>query len=220
MEKLTAEQKEKLAYEILELLKEFELNGDLRIYFNNKCIQGDGTVIEDVRGSDIFDATDDTISMTFEGGFYDVINYNLPSLYDEVIPKFQAVLEANGLHYEQGYPWNLSTYYNDPDAYADVEEEMEGSSHKNPIFIRKGQCPDSLEPIRAEWEKRQIQHGEDGSCVIGAGFRFKYEGLYYKMPPQGPYQGSISWEASKDIIQRMLIDVGCDELSYDDGRLD
>lgn len=221
MEKLTAEQKEKLANEILELLKEYDLNGDLRIYYNNKCLQGNGAVIEDVKGSDKFEyANDDTLSITFEGAFYSVINYHMPSLHNEVMPKFKKILENYGLYYEQGHAWNLSTYYDDPEAYADVQEEKEGDSHITPIIIRKGQCPIELEPIRAEWEKRQLEHGEDGSSVIGAGFGFRFKGLYYRMPPQGPYQGSISWEASKDIIQRMLIAAECEELSYDDGRMD
>lgn len=221
VKKLTTKQKENLANEILSLLKDYNLNEDIMIYFNNKCLQGDGTIIENVKGSDKFEyATDDTLSMTFDGDFYDVINYNLPSLHNKIYPLFAKLLGNYGLFYELGHKWNLFTYYIEPDAYPDVQEEIAGESFKNPICIKNECCPYELEPIRVEWERRQTEHGEDGTCVIGAGFRFKFKNLYYRMPPQGPYQGCCSWEASKDIIQEKLIAAGCKELIYEDGRMD
>ena len=112
LKNLTTEQKETLAYEILNLLKEYELTAEVRIYFNNKCISGEGKLIPDVLGSSKFEyATDDTISMTFEGEFCDVINYEYPELANIVMPKFNALLESYGLFHEQGHHWNLGTYY-------------------------------------------------------------------------------------------------------------
>lgn len=205
----------------MELLKQYELNTDVCIYFNGKCIKGDGTVITDVRGSDKFeDATDDTVAMTFEGGFYDVINYNLQSLSDVVIPKFSSVLESYGLFYEQCDRWNLSAYYISPKAADTAKEEKEGETAKNPIRINKRNSPAALEPARSRWEKLQNEHGDEGSCAVGAGFTFKFNGLYYKMPPQGKWQGSLSWEASADIIRQMLIDAGCGNVIFDDGCMD
>ena len=96
----------------------------------------------------------------------------------------------------------------------------EGSSPKMPVHIRKGACPADIEPIRAEWEKRQNEYGDIGSAVRGAGLVFKYNGLYYKMPPQGRWQGSCSWEASVDVIEQMLIDAGCKKVVYEWGVLD
>ena len=101
-----------------------------------------------------------------------------------------------------------------------LQQQKEGDSRNNPIFIRTNQCPYELEPIRAEWEKREIKHGDDGPCVLGAGFKFKFKELYYKMPPQGQCQGSLSWESSMDIIEQMLIAAGCEELSFDYGNMD
>jgi hypothetical protein len=114
LERLTAEMKECLAYKILELLKEYELTADVWIYFNSKCLTGEGKVIPDVLGSDKFQyATDDTISMTFEGDFCGVINYRCPELANAVMPKFDALLKSYGLFYEQGHHWNLGTYIQD-----------------------------------------------------------------------------------------------------------
>jgi len=96
----------------------------------------------------------------------------------------------------------------------------EGSSPKMPVLIRKGNCPADIEPARCEWEKRQYEYGDVGGAVIGAGFSFKYDGLYYWMPPQGHWQGNVSWEASRDIIKQMLIDAGCIKVIYKWGVLD
>jgi len=81
-------------------------------------------------------------------------------------------------------------------------------------------CPPELEDIRAEWQKRQNEYGDVGCCVIGAGFEFEFGGTQYRMPPQGYTQGSCSWEASKDDIGKMLIEAGCNDVSYDWGRID
>jgi len=221
MKRLTKKSKEKMAYEILELLKEYELNTDTRIYFSNKCLTGEGETIENIKGSEYFNyANDDTLSMSFEGGFYSVINYYNPQLADEVEPIFSEILNSYGLYYELGDAWNLAIYYNQSELNQGVIELEEGTDPKNPIYINSNVCPTELESIRSEWEKRENEYGDVGSCVLGAGFRFKFDGLYYKMPPQGHYQGSCSWEASADIIREMLKNAGCKEISYDWGNMD
>jgi hypothetical protein len=210
VEKLNEKQKESLAYEILSLLKEHELENGVWIYFNNKCLDGNGKITDNVRAGDKFEyANDETVSMAFEGAFY------------EVMPKFTKLLASYGLFYEQGNHSNLAAYY--IESYPEEEtaaEEKEGASNNNPIYIRKASCPAALEPARAEWEKRQNDYGDVGSCVIDAGFRFVFDGLFYKMPPQGCTQGSISWEASVDYIQQMLVDAGCKDVSYNCGVMD
>ena len=106
---LTAEQKEKMAHEILGLLTEYDLNTDVNIYFNNKRLTGDGAITENMRGSDYFKyANDETLSMSFEGEFYEVINYYCPAMADIVMPKFAGILDAYGLFYEMGDTWNLA----------------------------------------------------------------------------------------------------------------
>ena len=221
IKRLTKKQKEKLAYEILELLKEYGLNTDVRIYFAGKCLTGNGDIISGVRASDRFDyANDDTLSMAFEGSFYEVINYYAPATANIVLPKFSGILKAYGLYYELGNPWNLATYYCNPKLAKSVPEIKEGENAKNPVRIYRDNCPAELEAVRAEWEQRQNIYGDVGTCVLGAGFTFKHKGVYYKMPPQGRWQGSLSWEASKDDIKDMLLDIGCEDITYDWGRMD
>lgn len=220
---LTAANKKKLANEIMDFLKENDINEDVCIYYSHERLNGDGTILENVVASDYFDyANDKTISMSFEGSFYEVINYYCGGFGESMLEKFNKILKKYGLYYELGNAWNLSTHYLNNDlemlGYAPV---LEGEK-KNPIFILKykGNCPPAIEPIRAEWEKRENEYGDVGSCVIGAGFEFKYEGLYYEMPPQGHWQGSVSWEASVNDIQKLLTEVGCEEIYFNYGRMD
>lgn len=221
MKRLTKKQKEKLAYEILELLKQHELAGDVRIYFNNMCLTGDGAVLEDMKGSDYFKyATDKTISMSFEGDLCGVLNYHYDNFSEKVITEFQTLLSVYGLYYELGEHWNLGTYYKDGEPHKTPKPDIKGAHPNNPIYIRKNACPADLEPIRAEWEKRQNQYGEGGSCVIGAGFSFRFKNLFYWMRPQGRWQGSCSWEDSIDEIRVMLNDAGCENIVFHYGNMD
>jgi hypothetical protein len=216
---LTAKIKEKLANEILALLKEHSLDGDVSIYFNEKRLKGNGAIEENKRGSDIFKhATDNTISMAFEGDLYDVMNYRYESLAEKFIPLFTKLLNSYGLFYEKGDEWNLGTYYHD--APAEVNNLKDGDSPEQPIYITRSNCPPSIEPIRFDWEQRQNEYGDVGSAVVGAGFTFKFDSAFYRMTPQGKWQGSVSWEASADIIKQMLIGAGCENVIFHYGIMD
>lgn len=80
--------------------------------------------------------------------------------------------------------------------------------------------PDKLREIQALWAEWAEEYGDVGSCVIGAGFTFDYEGQRYKMPPTGPWQGSCSWEAGKDQIEERLKEVGATNIRYHWGNMD
>jgi hypothetical protein len=56
--------------------------------------------------------------------------------------------------------------------------------------------------------------------VIGAGFKFRYREQLYFMPPLSPWQGSCSWEASKDQVREKLEAVGAVEVEYNWGVMD
>lgn len=47
----------------------------------------------------------ETLSMSFEGGLYDVLNGYFPGS-----SSFEKVFEKYGLYYEFGYSWSLSAY--------------------------------------------------------------------------------------------------------------
>jgi hypothetical protein len=82
------------------------------------------------------------------------------------------------------------------------------------------QVPLELLEIQRFWINCQHKHGNEGSCVLGAGFEFDYKGQQYEMPPAGPYQCSMTWEASKDEIEGLLIKAGATNITYDWGNMD
>ena len=100
-----------IARKIEAFMKKYDLLTDSRIYFNKKCWEygsnGNKTVLEDMVGSDYFRyANDDTISMSFEGGLYNVMNYG-PF---DVREAFQDMLAEYGYYAELGNAWNLALY--------------------------------------------------------------------------------------------------------------
>ena len=80
--------------------------------------------------------------------------------------------------------------------------------------------PEKLQEIQRQWSEWAREYGDIGSCVIGAGFEFDYEGQRYYMPPIGPWQGSCSWEASKDRVEELLREAGATNIRYHWGIMD
>lgn len=53
----------------------------------------------------------DTITMSFEGGLYDALNYGFEfSAWRNVYEELQAIFGKYGLYFEQGYSWSLAGY--------------------------------------------------------------------------------------------------------------
>jgi hypothetical protein len=50
--------------------------------------------------------------MSFEGPFYDVINYYLPApkYCDKLMKEFDEICSKYGKYYELGYAWSLALY--------------------------------------------------------------------------------------------------------------
>lgn len=80
--------------------------------------------------------------------------------------------------------------------------------------------PEKLQQIQNTWAEWAKEYGDRGSGVLGAGFEFDYEGQRYNMPENGPWQGSCSWEASKDQIEELLEKAGATNIRYHWGHLD
>lgn len=118
MSKLTKRQLETLTNEIINFLKKHELFYDISIYCNNKKYHdgnnGEIEIIDDINPADIVEYNNpDTITMTFEGGFYHIINYDYDMSYcDFIIEEFDKILDKYGLYYELGHAWSLALYYN------------------------------------------------------------------------------------------------------------
>jgi hypothetical protein len=106
---------EDVAVDILKFIFQNQLGSDsLRIYFNNKAYdfigENEYKVLEDIKGSTYFEyANDETVSMSFEGTFYEIIN-GTDEYCGKLMDKFNKILDKHGFYYEQGNAWNLSLY--------------------------------------------------------------------------------------------------------------
>lgn len=104
---------QELAYKIAELLKKHECHHDVAIYFSEKrlCTFNDEyewELQEGYVGTDFSEyANNDTITMTFEGYFYELINY----MWDgKVVSEFRKLIQEYGYNYELGNAWNLTLW--------------------------------------------------------------------------------------------------------------
>ena len=229
MKKITKTDIERLANEIIEFLNKEELASDVSIYFNNKVVRENGSwdnefnyipkweTTENVNPHDYFEycAYDHILSMSFEGGLYELLNYGGGSR----MGKFEKIFEKYGLYYELGNAWNLSCYTINGDT------EVEYTYYEKPkkkIYLHSGNFlnPRELQNIMDRWYNLSEKEGDVGSCVLGAGFNFEWQNDEYFMPAQSPWQGSCSWEAHKDVVHKMLEDVGATEIRYAWGIMD
>lgn len=120
---LTKKQREQLATEIFNWLNDHEMWVDVCIYFNGKCwstsnkngvefCYNERRYFEyEAEPKDYFEyvAEPNILSMSFEGGLYDVLNgysYGWVKREDE----FRKIFEKYGVYFELGNAWNLSCY--------------------------------------------------------------------------------------------------------------
>jgi len=80
--------------------------------------------------------------------------------------------------------------------------------------------PQELRDIQRQWKEKADAYGDVGTCVLGAGFLFRYRGRRYEMSPSARWQGSISWEHCRDEIQGMLEAAEATDITYNWGRMD
>lgn len=227
--KITKTDIERLANEIIAFLEAYEIADCVGIYYNGNVVRSKTeydseckityTWIKtyDVNPHDHFEyaAYEHILSMSFEGGLYDVLEYR----GGVVAEKFEDIFEKYGLYTERGNSWNLTAYIIDDDT------EVEYTYYERPKeLIRLYSCdlstPSELQNIMNVWYDLSKKEGDKGSCVLGAGFKFEWKGDSYFMPAQSPWQGSLSWEAHKDVILKMLKDIGATEIYYNWGRMD
>ena len=115
---------EKCAKEIISFLIKHHMWIDTSIYVNGKrygCYDGehyhydntwDCVFREDDKNpADYVEFYSDFLTMTFEGPFYDVINYTYSAKYsDKLLAEFDDILKKYRKYYELGYSWSLSLY--------------------------------------------------------------------------------------------------------------
>lgn len=118
--------------------------------------------------------------------------------------------EGNAAYEAAARYWELNTIH-----FSGHRAWRRGGSRDEVIKV-----PDKLLQIQSTWAEWAREYGDVGSCVLGAGFEFDYEGQRYKMPPTGPWQGSCSWEASKDKVEELLKEAGATNIRYHWGHMD
>lgn len=115
---------ERCAFEIINFLIRHQMWQDTSVYVNGKrygCYDGehykydntwDCVFREDnINPKDYVEYTSDFLTMTFEGPFYDVINYNFsPKYSDRLLGEFDDILKKYKKYYELGYAWSLSLH--------------------------------------------------------------------------------------------------------------
>ena len=95
------------------------------------------------------------------------------------------------------------------------------NNKKERIYIyQESMMPAAIIPISRKWTELANAYGDIGSCVIGEGFEFDYQGKQYKLPPLSHWQGSCSWEAYVPEIKKDLEAIGCTNVRFNYGSLD
>ena len=227
MQKLTKVDIEQFANEVMDYLIKHELDMDVCIYYNDKRMRHKYDwrdmdappkliIEEDVSPFDYFEYANynHILSMSFEGPLYESLNY---TGYAE--DGLRKLFEKYGLYWEFGHSWNLSAFLIDDDI------EVEYTQYRKPIekihlYRVDGTTPHELGVIMQKWYQMSTAVGDQGSCVIGAGFSFTWNGDEYFMSACSPYQGSISWETNVEDVRKMLEDVGATNIYYDWGNMD
>lgn len=113
------------AKEIIQYLIDNDLWGDINIYADGKCFcnkSPDGHYHYNSSWKDVYmyenedptnymDYTSDFLTMSFEGDFYDVANYECGTKYcDKIMMGFLDICHKYGKYYELGNSWNLSLF--------------------------------------------------------------------------------------------------------------
>ena len=239
--KLSKKKIEQLAVEIRQFLLDNQLWQDVTIYYNKKAFStsdGNGNYayndpqrlyeLEDKNPGDYFEyvAKPHILSMSFEGplcGCLNFYNEHGAEFDNRIINGFSAILSGYGLFYELGEHWNLSCY----PLHNDSPPQKPAKKADGPIMFRADRTwpehaiiPNTLLRIQNVWKEKADAYGDVGSCVLGAGFHFTFEGKRYIMPPTSRWQGSVSWEHFVPEIQAMLEEAGATSIRFEYGDMD
>lgn len=115
---------EKCAFEIINFLIRHQMWQDTCIYVGTKrytCYDGEHYQYgntwdcvfreDDKRAEDYVEYTSDFLTMTFEGPFYDIINYSFsPKYCNSIMEEFHDIIAKYNKYEELGYNWSLSLH--------------------------------------------------------------------------------------------------------------
>lgn len=96
-------------------MKENNLDEDVALMYNGKRVEPNTVKEEEISSASKYLEkyyNDDTITMTFEGSLYHVLNYMMDNFdyCDKKVNEFSDILKKYNYYYEQGYAWNLALY--------------------------------------------------------------------------------------------------------------
>lgn len=102
-----------LAENIKDFMLKNKLAEDTRIYFNGIAYDGIEVdtyrTMQDIKGSDYFEYADnESVSMSFEGKLYHMINYGESQ---RLLEKFNDIFKKHNCYYELGYAWSLRAVF-------------------------------------------------------------------------------------------------------------
>ena len=220
---------ENMAKEFMELLITHHCADDTTIYFNGERY---GSVYKIINDEDIYKfvkqevtfhpiqiteytVKNNILSFSTEGHLYDILNYNCePDWLGDFCKKYDLYIE----------PATSWFYHFCPDKGEWEDWETDDYEVEEETYLYRGSCElNNLPVIKAIadfWFILSRDYGDKGSCVLGAGFTFKYEGKKYRLAACSPYQGSLSWEHDKDLIHECLELIGCTDIRYNWGNMD
>ncbi len=229
MQKLTKANIAQLAQEIITFLNANEMQDTVCIYFNNirmrsECNWRERPITftwkqdDNIDPHDYFEyaAYDHIISMSFEGNLYELLNYG----GGKIVEDFNSIFNKYNLYYERGNAWNLTAYPLDDNMEIEYTYYSKPETITNLYYHSREDYPSALSNIMDVWYRLSESEGDRGSCTIGAGFNFKYEGKKYFMCACSPWQGSLAHEKWTDVIESLLKNAGATEIYFNYGNMD
>lgn len=120
--------------------------------------------------------------------------------------------------YLECYDWMCHTCYVGEDDKAQKGSEydpiiLDGkdlSAYPNPLLFK----------IQNLWKEMALSRGDHGTCVMGECLKFVYKDKHYILEPLDRLQGSLARETYLNEIEGLLKAIGCQEISFDYGRMD
>lgn len=155
------------------------------------------------------------MGMSYDGIMYECINgYNRLKAYE----KLELIAHDYGLYIEHCDSCHCLFAPN-----GDIEDyEYTWFAKEKPIYLyNPTDAPtNAIEDIMHYWHTESAKAGDHGGCVIGAYLEFWFNGNPYRMLPQSPWQGELSWLEPLDKVKQMLTEAGATEIIWNCGRLD
>ena len=216
---------ENIKKEIVKFAKDNNLGKDFSIFYNGKLFTYKvshknykyyAKTYEDINPLEYCEyfPEDFILGLAYDGTFYEMINgYFGSTIYDKLSDLFRKY----DMYLEHCDSCHAALVY-------DGDDEVEYTVFKKEkieYIYRQDEAPTEVfKKIMSLWHSLSSEYGDKGGCVIGAYMEFDYKDKKYRVSPQSPYQGSLSWESSVDFIKQAFEKMGATNVYFNYGRLD